>query len=46
MVGMFKLFGEEGISFYRRGDDAVDGYIVMKNGDDVTERQLSCRREP
>jgi len=33
-----------GISFYRRGDDAIDGYIVMRNGDEVTERYLKYER--
>lgn len=33
-----------GISFYRRGDDAIDGYIVMRNGDEVTEHHLKYER--
>lgn len=33
-----------GISFYRRGDDSVDGYIVMKNGDEVREHHLKYQR--
>ncbi len=33
-----------GISFYRRGDDAIDGYIVMRNGDEVTEHHLRYER--
>jgi len=33
-----------GLSFYKRGDDAIDGYIVMKNGDEVTEHHLEYRR--
>ncbi len=33
-----------GLSFYRRGDDAIDGYIVMRNGDEVTEHQLVYER--
>ena len=33
-----------GISFYRRGDDEIDGYIVMRNGDEVTEHYLKYER--
>jgi len=33
-----------GISFYRRGDDSIDGYIVMKNGDEVVEHHLKYER--
>lgn len=33
-----------GISFYRRGDDSLDGYIVMRNGDEVTEHHLKYER--
>ncbi len=33
-----------GISFYRRGDDSIDGYIVMKNGDEVREHHLRYER--
>ena len=33
-----------GISFYRRGDDAIDGYIVMRKGDEVTEHHLVYER--
>ena len=33
-----------GISFYRRGDDAIDGYIVMKSGDEVREHHLKYER--
>ncbi len=33
-----------GLSFYRRGDDAIDGYIVMRNGDEVTEHHLKYGR--
>ena len=33
-----------GISFYRRGADRIDGYIVMRNGDDVTEHHLVYER--
>ncbi len=47
----FRLVGKEadalhfaGLSFYRRGDDAMDGYIVMKNGDKITEHHLVYER--
>lgn len=33
-----------GISFYRRGDDEIDGYIVMKNGEEFTEHHLVYRK--
>ena len=33
-----------GISFYRRGEDLIDGYIVMKNGEEVREHHLSYKR--
>ncbi len=33
-----------GISFYRRDADTFDGYIVMKNGDEVTEHHLAYKR--
>ena len=33
-----------GISFYRRGDDAIDGYIVMKHGEEVKEHHLKYER--
>ena len=33
-----------GISFYRRGPDAIDAYIVMRDGDDYREEKLSYRR--
>ena len=33
-----------GISFYRRGDDAIDGYIVMKNADGIREEPLVYTR--
>ena len=29
-----------GISFYKRDDDSIDGYIVMRNGEDLVERHL------
>ena len=33
-----------GISFYRRDADTIDGYIVMRNGDSVTEHHLAYKR--
>ena len=33
-----------GLSFYRRGDDRIDGYIVMRSGDQVTEQPLLFER--
>ncbi len=33
-----------GLSFYRRGGDAIDGYIVMRNGDEITEHYLQYER--
>jgi len=33
-----------GLSFYRRGDNSMDGYIVMRNGDEVTEHHLVYER--
>lgn len=33
-----------GISFYKRSDDRVDGYIVMRNKDGVTEHHLFYER--
>ncbi len=33
-----------GISFYRRAKDVIDGYIVMKNGDEVREHHLKYHR--
>ena len=33
-----------GLSFYRRGDDSIDGYIVMRNGEDTTEHHLDYKR--
>ncbi|MDH3989269.1 MAG: DUF6265 family protein [Gammaproteobacteria bacterium] len=34
-----------GISFYKRDDDHLDGYIVMRNKDGVTEQHLAYKRE-
>jgi len=33
-----------GISFYCRDDDSMDGYIVMRNGDEITEHHLKYER--
>ena len=33
-----------GLSFYKRGDDAMDAYIVMRNGDELVERPLRYTR--
>ena len=33
-----------GISFYDRGDGRIDGYIVMQNGDEITEHHLVYER--
>lgn len=33
-----------GISFYKRGDDSIDGYIVMRNGEDLQEHHLKYER--
>ncbi len=35
-----------GLSLYRRGDDAIDGYIVMKSGEDINEHHLAYARGP
>ncbi|MDH4072640.1 MAG: DUF6265 family protein [Gammaproteobacteria bacterium] len=35
-----------GLSFYRRGDDRLDGYIVMRQGDEVVEQHLAYERIP
>jgi len=47
----FKLVKKEdnalhfgGISFYKRDDDSFDGYIVMRNGEEVTEHHLEYQR--
>jgi len=34
-----------GISFYRRDDDHIDGFIVMRNGEDITEHKLTYERQ-
>jgi hypothetical protein len=33
-----------GISFYRRGPDALDIYLVMRSGDEIREEKLSYTR--
>lgn len=33
-----------GISFYRRDENNIDGYIVMKSGDKITEHHLRYQR--
>ncbi len=33
-----------GLSFYKRNDDYMDGYIVMRNGDQVTENHMTFER--
>ncbi|MGB5344923.1 MAG: DUF6265 family protein [Woeseia sp.] len=33
-----------GLSFYRNGPDAIDGYIVMRQGDSLTEHHLQYTR--
>lgn len=33
-----------GMSFYRRDDDTIDGYIVMRSGEKVTEHHLAYER--
>lgn len=33
-----------GLSFYKRGRDAIDGYIVMRNGEDLVEHHLRYER--
>lgn len=34
----------QGISFYRVSDDAMHGYIVMRQGDEIREQQLVYKR--
>ena len=33
-----------GISFYKRGDNRIDGYIVMRNGEELREHSLKYER--
>lgn len=33
-----------GLSFYRRDDSSMDGYIVMRSGEDVSEHHLKYQR--
>ena len=34
-----------GVSFYKRDDDHLDGYIVMRNGDAITEQHMTYTRQ-
>lgn len=34
-----------GLSFYQRGDDRIDGYIVIRMGENVTEQRLIYERQ-
>lgn len=34
-----------GLSFYKRGDYAIDAYIVMQNGDVLNEHHLTYKRQ-
>ena len=34
-----------GFSLYRKGENAMDGYIVMRNGEDITEHHLVYSRD-
>ena len=34
----------KGLSFYRRGDDRMDAYIVMRNGEEIREEPLVYQR--
>ena len=47
----FRLVGKDpdalhfgGISFYRRDENNIDGYIVMKSGDNISEHYLKYQR--
>lgn len=33
-----------GLSFYKRGEDRLDGYIVMRNGEEVSEQHMTYER--
>ena len=33
-----------GLSFYQRGEDELDGYIVMRNGDEISEQHMTYTR--
>lgn len=35
-----------GLSFYRRGDDAMDGYIVMRKDEELVEHHFEYLRRP
>ena len=34
-----------GLSFYKRDRDHLDGYIVMRNGDEITEQHMTYTRQ-
>lgn len=34
-----------GLSFYKRDDDKLDGYIVMRNGEEITEHHMVYERQ-
>lgn len=34
-----------GLSFYKRDADTLDGYIVMRNGDEITEHHMTYQRQ-
>ena len=34
-----------GLSFYKRSEDRLDGYIVMRNGDEVSEQHIVYERQ-
>lgn len=34
----------KGLSFYRKDENAIDGFILMRNGDTVTEHSLTYQR--
>jgi hypothetical protein len=46
---LVKFSGDElhfgGISFYKRSDDTMDAYIVMRNGDEVSEQHMTYERQ-
>jgi len=34
-----------GLSFYRQDDDHIDAYIVLRNGDEISEHELKYVRD-
>ena len=34
-----------GLSFYKRSENTMDGYIVMRNGDEVSEQHMAYERQ-